>query len=161
MHCFYVNFCIQNFTNYYFQPRGCSSFSTSVLLPNHFNVLFKQQLRNKTVACSSIGKKGKNQVVEKGGTNLAHTNPVRDKSEEDEEDRSFWAQYYCTTCQWLLGGAEGLLQHNRYLDAIKVLELCIMQQFLREQRGRHHNVKPLWSFNQQEVQVQDLKKSRK
>ena len=34
-------------------------------------------------------------------------------------------------------------------------------QLFREQRGRHHHVKPLWSFNQQEVRLQDLKKSRK
>jgi len=84
----------------------------------------------------------KNKVIEKEGTCQDHS-PAKDRGKEEEEDRSFWAQYYCTTCQWLLGGAEGLLQHNR------------------EQRGRHHNVKPLWSFNQQEVRVQDLKKSRK
>ena len=34
-------------------------------------------------------------------------------------------------------------------------------KLFREQRGRHHNVKPLWSFNQQEVRLQDLKNSRK
>ena len=31
-----------------------------------------------------------------------------------DEEGSFWAQYYCTTCHWLLGGAEGLVQHNRF-----------------------------------------------
>jgi len=104
----------------------------------------KVEFKNESVANSSSGRSGKNKVVDEEETNLDHS-PIVDKSEEEDEDdnRSFWAQYFCTTCQWLLGGAEGLLQHNR------------------EQRGRHHNVKPLWSFNQQEVRVQDLKKSRK
>ena len=54
----------------------------------------------------------KNKCVEKAGTSQDHS-LARDRSEEEDE-RGFWAQYYCTTCQWLLGGAEGLLQHNRY-----------------------------------------------
>ena len=43
-----------------------------------------------------------------------------------DEEGSFWAQYYCTTCHWLLGGAEGLVQHNRfpirYADKPRVLK---------------------------------------
>ena len=47
--------------------------------------------------------------------------PILRKSEHEDEDRSFWTHYYCTTCQWLLGGAEGLLQHNRHFEQIDLV----------------------------------------
>ena len=71
-------------------------------------------------------KDGKNnsgtEVEKKERVETKQDSPGRGESED--AGRSFWAQYYCTNCQWLLGGAEGLLQHNRcfgffFLDKIQ------------------------------------------
>ena len=89
----------------------------------------KAEIKNEAVACSSSsGKNGDNKVVNEEETKLDRS-PIADKSEEEDEDRSFWAQYYCTTCQWLLGGAEGLLQHNRYFGRIDSVTV-VVQPFL-------------------------------
>jgi len=68
------------------------------------------------------------------------------KKEVDESKYEFdyWDCYLCTDCSPLkmLGGADGLVNHCREVDG-------------------HTDIRPLWTFNQNEVKVTDLKKSYK
>ena len=68
--------------------------------------------------------------------------PADDKTSNFEFD--YWDCYICSDCKPLkmIAGAEGLVNHCKEKD-------------------EHKNVKPLWTFNQNEVKVQDLKKSYK
>lgn len=68
------------------------------------------------------------------------------KKEVDESKYEFdyWDCYLCTDCSPLkmLGGADGLVNHCREVDG-------------------HTDIRPLWTFNQNEVKLTDLKKSYK
>merc|ERR1711962_1263361 len=72
-----------------------------------------------------------------------------DNTEEGEgeymekwNDTDYWQQYVCLDCNKLIDGAVGLVDHRR-------------------DQEENHALKPLWSFNQNEVMLQDLRYSRK
>lgn len=71
--------------------------------------------------------------------------PVIKKEKEEKEFKfDYWDCYLCTDCDPLkmLAGADGLVNHCREEDD-------------------HKDIRPLWTFNQCDVKVNDLKKSYK
>jgi len=69
---------------------------------------------------------------------------VKTEIEETKFEFDYWDCYLCTDCDPLkmLGGADGLVNHCREED-------------------NHKDIRPLWTFNQCEVKVADLRKSYK
>jgi len=69
---------------------------------------------------------------------------VKNEIDESNIEFDYWDCYLCTDCNPLkmLGGADGLVNHCREMDG-------------------HKDIRPLWTFNQNEVRVADLKKSYK
>jgi len=69
---------------------------------------------------------------------------IKKEIDESKYEFDYWDCYICTDCSPLkmLGGADGLVNHCREVDG-------------------HTDIRPLWTFNQNEVKVTDLKKSYK
>jgi len=69
---------------------------------------------------------------------------LKRENDESKYEFDYWDCYLCTDCSPLkmLGGADGLVNHCREVDG-------------------HTDIRPLWTFNQNEVKLTDLKKSYK
>jgi len=83
-------------------------------------------------------------VTEDAKVELKREPEVQNEIEEKTFEFDYWDCYMCTDCYpiKMLAGAEGLVDHCKHKED-------------------HKDIRPLWSFNQCDVKMNDLKKSYK